>query len=516
MNQSANEKGVSDVLGAIILVAVVAGAIGIASVAILSEPQPEKVPSLSSEIDIVGRTVLITHTGGDPLEKEDMSIRLGGTDMTESFSKLGGGPWSGWAVGDTLVYETPDGEEIPDSIQVLYVGQTSAKILYSWGEAPLLTPSPTITTIPTPQPVVAAFVGSPTSGEVPLGVQFTDQSTGMPATWNWSFGDGNVSMEQNPFYLYPDIGNFTVSLNVTNAFSSDSLTKVEYIEVQPLSFVNYTIEENVFVYGSQLSLSGDIVNGPYATVILTDSLVTSDLNGGAAIAVNTIYVDGDVTLDGGSASLGSPTNPGAIYVNGDLTLWSGTRDIYGDVYVAGNFALKDAHMHGNVYVDGDLTLGWTPTVDGYIYYTGTLTAPAWYPQSILDRCIHQDTVPGFTMPTQEIPSAKPAAWYAERGYVSGGPLVSGAKIYATSYSTTTPATAYNVIVVASSGDISITGGWGDVTGILFAPNGKITFYGASFQGVAIARDGFDVTSGGTEVLFKNIDEYISDPDDYPF
>jgi len=32
----------------------------------------------------------------------------------------------------------------------------------------------------------------------------------------------------------------------------------------------------------------------------------------------------------------------------------------------------------------------------------------------------------------------------------------------------------------------------------------------------IARDGFFVTSGGTTVVFRNIDHYISNPDEYPF
>ena len=37
-------------------------------------------------------------------------------------------------------------------------------------------------------------------------------------------------------------------------------------------------------------------------------------------------------------------------------LWEGQRHIYGDVYVNGSFHLKDARIHRNVYVNGDLTL----------------------------------------------------------------------------------------------------------------------------------------------------------------
>ncbi len=54
-----------------------------------------------------------------------------------------------------------------------------------------------------------------------------------------------------------------------------------------------------------------------------------------------------------------------------------------------------------------------------------------------------------------------------------------------------------------------------MTGIFFAPNGKVTFNGKSLEGVVIARDGFS-TGWGTQVTFKNIEEYIANPENYPF
>ncbi|MDO9324637.1 MAG: hypothetical protein Q7T80_06725, partial [Methanoregula sp.] len=76
--------------------------------------------------------------------------------------------------------------------------------------------------------------------------------------------------------------------------------------------------------------------------------------------------------------------------------------------------------------------------------------------------------------------------------------------------------AENVVIIARNGDITLTNYWGvPVTGVLFAPNGKVTFNGGSFEGVVIARDGFDVTSGGTLVTFRNLAYYFSSPDDYP-
>jgi PKD repeat protein len=82
-----------------------------------------------------------------------------------------------------------------------------------------------------PTPPTAAFVGSPTSGTIPLTVSFTDQSTGSPTTWSWTFGDGGTSTAQNPDHTYTSAGTYTVSLTVTNAAGSDGFTRNGYISV---------------------------------------------------------------------------------------------------------------------------------------------------------------------------------------------------------------------------------------------------------------------------------------------
>ncbi len=65
-------------------------------------------------------------------------------------------------------------------------------------------------------------------------IQFTDQSTGSPATsWYWQFGDGGTSIAQNPIYQYQDTGYFTVTLIVGNNGCYDTLKKVSYIFIKP-------------------------------------------------------------------------------------------------------------------------------------------------------------------------------------------------------------------------------------------------------------------------------------------
>ena len=81
-------------------------------------------------------------------------------------------------------------------------------------------------------PPVANFSGSPTNGYEPLTVDFTDLSINGPTIWSWDFGDGvGTSTQQHPSYTYPVFGTYTVSLTATNAYGSDTETKIDYITV---------------------------------------------------------------------------------------------------------------------------------------------------------------------------------------------------------------------------------------------------------------------------------------------
>jgi len=152
----------------------------------------------------------------------------------------------------------------------------------------------------TPGPPVADFVGSPTSGSSPLLVNFTDVSSGNPTSWAWTFGDGGTSTDANPSYSYDANGTYTVSLAVTNAYGSDSETKVEYITVADQSFdmhvhdivvgrrkagPNYLGTCTVTIYdANNLAISG-------ATVYITAIGPTGGSYSGATGADGTVYFE---------------------------------------------------------------------------------------------------------------------------------------------------------------------------------------------------------------------------------
>jgi PKD repeat protein len=79
---------------------------------------------------------------------------------------------------------------------------------------------------PAAPPVSAAFAISSSTVAVRANVAFTDQSTGSPTSWQWSFGDGSSSTAQNPAHAYVTQGSYGVSLTVSNASSSSTTSHV--------------------------------------------------------------------------------------------------------------------------------------------------------------------------------------------------------------------------------------------------------------------------------------------------
>lgn len=79
---------------------------------------------------------------------------------------------------------------------------------------------------------VANFTANPTSGPKPLTVSFSDTSTGSPTAWAWTFGDGGTA-STGPVvtHVYNTAGTYSVSLTVTSASGSNSITKTNYIVV---------------------------------------------------------------------------------------------------------------------------------------------------------------------------------------------------------------------------------------------------------------------------------------------
>ena len=84
---------------------------------------------------------------------------------------------------------------------------------------------------PVPDVPVVKFIASPTSGEAPLQVMFTNHTLGAITQWQWDFGDGSTSTEKNPVHSYTTAGAYTVSLTATGPGGTDNVTRPNYIIV---------------------------------------------------------------------------------------------------------------------------------------------------------------------------------------------------------------------------------------------------------------------------------------------
>jgi PKD repeat protein len=62
-------------------------------------------------------------------------------------------------------------------------------------------------------------------------IHFTDLSTNNPTDWKWDFGDGTSGTGQNPDHVYLQPGSYDVTLIASDAFTTISNTKKDYITI---------------------------------------------------------------------------------------------------------------------------------------------------------------------------------------------------------------------------------------------------------------------------------------------
>ena len=100
---------------------------------------------------------------------------------------------------------------------------------------PVTPPAAVQTSAPAQGAPAASFTADRAIGPAPLEVRFTDQSKPGASpiqAWTWSFGDGQLSAEQNPTCIYTKTGTYSVTLTVTSPQGASVEQKVNYITVK--------------------------------------------------------------------------------------------------------------------------------------------------------------------------------------------------------------------------------------------------------------------------------------------
>ncbi len=90
--------------------------------------------------------------------------------------------------------------------------------------------------------IKAMFTTDKVKGIAPLTVKFTDKSIITPVAWQWDFGDGSSSEEQDPVHTYADTGRYIVKLIVMNNTISDTLISGHYIDVISEFKADFTVD----------------------------------------------------------------------------------------------------------------------------------------------------------------------------------------------------------------------------------------------------------------------------------
>lgn len=279
------------------------------------------------------------------------------------------------------------------------------------------------------------------------------------------------------------------------------------------------IVDDLLFYTKDFIFSGSNMYGAAGTSV-SDGIETHDINGGAHVHISTMYFNGPVRIDGGSASFGNQNNPGRIYVKGNLELWNGGRNVYGDIHVKGTFRLKDASIHGDVYVDGNVELGWTPQIHQKIYYTGSIMHPNNYSQYLLNKCIKVDSVEDWKVPVRDI-NLRNDGWYTANGYEIkenvNSTVPDNARWLVDNYNYTgwpkwdiNGDGDFTNVVIVSKENIKINTA-GSFTGALIAPNGVVDLPqgGTTFNGVIVSKNGINFSGGGSTYNLKKLQEVFN-------
>lgn len=98
-------------------------------------------------------------------------------------------------------------------------------------------------------------------------IDFSDLSVGLPSTWNWVFegASPSTSNDTNPQnILYQTEGLYDVSLTVTNAFGTNTITYPDYIQVSanPVPYVFVNISDSLPCIAETVTLSDNSLYNP--------------------------------------------------------------------------------------------------------------------------------------------------------------------------------------------------------------------------------------------------------------
>jgi PKD repeat protein len=169
-----------------------------------------------------------------------------------------------------------------------------------------------------------------------LSVYFVDSSSGntMPTNWNWNFGDGVLSSDQNPMHTYSQSGMYVVCLTVYQPFTNCQSTYCDSVTVVENS--NSCVAS--FIYNKDTS-DGTLIN--FYDSSLPDS-------------THYLWDFGDGTTDSIKNPVHNYTYAGTYTVCLTIADTAGCTDTYCQNLLAGNQGCSAHFTHANDSINAHL------------------------------------------------------------------------------------------------------------------------------------------------------------------
>jgi serralysin len=259
----------------------------------------------------VSLTVPVTSTQSVSYATADGSATAG-SDYTAASGVLTFA--AGESTKTVVVTLNPDSSVEPDESFSLVLSAPSAglEIQDGTGVATILNDDAAPNVLP-----VANVSATPTTGTVPLAVQFTGSgstdSDGTITGYAWTFGDGGTANTANPAHTYNTTGTFTATLTVTDNRGGTNSKSVQIV-VQPnanlVVFVGALAMQAVPVSGGNAArvtvtvrrpdgqpVSGVTVTGRWTGDVKGSVTATTDAGGSAVITSKSLRRGGTVTFE---------------------------------------------------------------------------------------------------------------------------------------------------------------------------------------------------------------------------
>jgi PKD repeat protein len=348
----------------------------------------------------------------------DRSFRYGG-----SSDQIVKGDWHGSGAEGIAIFRPSTGYWYFDNNldgavdrSFRYGGSTDRIVAGNWTSVPSMSP-------------VADFTVSSRSGNAPLTVTFTDQSTGLGTlTYGWDFGDSGTSVARNPAHTYEETGTYTVTLRATNSLGTDTETRTGYITVtegqhgEARAGIAITFDD-AFV-DDWYALRGMLQqSNAHVTFFVSDY---GDLEETEIEMLRTLQADGHEIgyhgfnhLDATDYLLNHTVNE---YINNEIM--NGLTEMQADGFLISDFSYPHGYGNENTRLTAALQqyfIHMRSTNRGPIYYNPGSNSPVIYAQGIDDTTYGQSLNDIYDAISVAKENNQVVVFYSHRP-VSGNPL----------------------------------------------------------------------------------------------